>query len=115
MTVTSDTTPKVEVWKVPAYFGGKKGPHEYDFDHAVDALVALSGRRESDAAVRLIVQALYEAHGDLMERSYSFGQCVGDRVDAAGGIDNWPEDVYLELTGRDYDKDFPSPNEEAAS
>ncbi len=96
MTAATTTEPLIQLCEIPGFFGGEMVA-DYRFDHAVEALVALTGRSEEDPAIRLILGQLWEARGDLLEQACNFGRCIPDGVDS--GIDEWDDDVLFEVTG----------------
>jgi hypothetical protein len=95
------TEPVIQLRDIPRYFGGGSNGRgmtaDFHFDHALDALIALTGRWREDTAVKLITGQLKDALGELLDAACDFGGCIPDGVD--GGIDNWEDDVLFEVTG----------------
>jgi hypothetical protein len=100
MTTMTTTAPNaaIPLHEIPRYFGGGTSA-DHLFDHAVDALIALTGRGKDDAAIQLIVGELEHQHGELLEMACNFGRCIPDSQ-LGLGIDEWDDEVLLEVTGR---------------
>ncbi len=103
MTTTS-TEPVIRLSQIPRYFGGGYHPEgsgtraDYEFDHALEALIALTGRGEDDPAVRLIVGQLEDSVGDLLNMACDWGMCIPEGLGGMG-IDTSDDDVLFEVTG----------------
>ena len=106
MTIATDrdsTKPVIRLAEIPRYFGGgdPEGSGivaDYQYDHALEALIALTGRGKDDAAVKLIDMALGDALADLLEAAFNWGRCVPDGQSSMG-IDDWDDEVLFEVTG----------------
>jgi hypothetical protein len=104
MTATeAPAAPVIKINEIPRYFGGGEFPEgsgttaDYRLDHALEALIALTGRGDDDPAIKLIVGRPEDAHGELLSMACNFGSCVPD--DQPLGIDEWDDDVLFEVTG----------------
>jgi hypothetical protein len=101
--MTTATEPLIEIHEIPCYFGGGwpdigRSAADVKFGTALDALVALTGRsKEDDPAIRLIVDHLYDAFGELLDNACNFGRRIPDGLDS--GIDEWDDDTLETITG----------------
>jgi hypothetical protein len=106
--VTKTTKPLISIMRIPRYFGGN-GDNGTIADilqrDAMAALVALTGRDENDPAVKLILHQLEDAQANLMDMACEWGRCIPDGL--ASGIDEWDDDVLLEVTGYSRPPDHP--------
>jgi hypothetical protein len=94
--------PVIGLNEIPRYFGGGSPEGagtlpDINFDHAVDALVALTGRTKQDPAIRLILIQHGDAFADLLDMTCSYGRCIPDGQPA--GIDEWDDDTLEAVTG----------------
>jgi hypothetical protein len=99
---TTQTKPVIGMDEIPLFFdGGWPECHgtlaDTQFDSALNALVALTGRGDKDPAVHLIVRPLEDALGDLINAACEWGRCIPDGMDSA--VDNMDDDVLFDLTG----------------
>jgi hypothetical protein len=99
--MTATETPLINMSEIPGYFGGglNSGGCAADrrFERALEAMIALSGRTTDDAALRLIVRQIEDAHGDLQDMAFEWGRIVPAGMD--GGLDEWEDDDLARVTG----------------
>jgi hypothetical protein len=102
--MTTTKEPLIQLHEIPRYFGGGAWPEgsgtatDYEFDNALRALVALTGRGKDDPAVHLIVGQLEDAVAELLQMACNWGSCIPEGHHGVG-IDEWDDDLLFEVTG----------------